>query len=86
MFNVSSNANTGFTIHTHPLMNNWDIAGGRNIGVANDIGAGNDIVAANRLRGKYLEITSTSTFTGDIPAPNIHTKTQVDSLLTGKVS
>ena len=33
-----------------------------------------------------MEITSTSTFTGDISAPNIYTKTQVDSLLTGKVS
>ena len=31
-----------------------------------------------------MEITSTSTFTGDISAPNIYTKTQVDSRLTGK--
>ena len=31
-----------------------------------------------------MEITDTSTFTGDITAPNMYTKTQVDSLLTGK--
>ena len=67
-------------------MNTWDIGGARNIGAANDIGGGNDIVAANKLKGKYLEVTSTSTFTGDISAPNIYAKTQVDSLFTRKAS
>ena len=33
-----------------------------------------------------MEITTASTFTGDISAPNIYTKTQVDNLLTGKAS
>ena len=67
-------------------MNNWDIGGCRNIGAANDIGGGNDMIAANKLKGKYLEMTSTSTFTGDISAPNIYTKTQVDNILTGTAS
>ena len=31
-------------------------------------------------------MTSTSTFTGDITAPNIYTKTEVNNLLTGKTS
>ena len=61
-------------------MNNWDIGGARNIGAANDLGEGNDIVEANELKGRNLEITSTSTFTSDISAPNIYTKTEVDSL------
>ena len=59
LFNVSSNANTGFTIHTHLLMNNWDIVGARNIGAPNDIVGGNVIMAANTFKGEYLEITST---------------------------
>ena len=57
LFNVSSLANTGFTINTHLLMNNWDIGGARSIGAANDIGACNGIVAANKLKGKYSEKT-----------------------------
>ena len=54
LFNVTSLPNTGFTINTHLLMNNWDIGGARNIGAANDIGGGNDIIAANKLKGKYF--------------------------------
>ena len=41
-------------------MNNWDITGAKNIGAANNVGGGNDIMAANKLKGKYLEITDTS--------------------------
>ena len=78
------NDNTVFTINTHLLMNNWDIGGARNIGAADDHGGGNDIVAANKLKGRYLQITSTSTFTGDISDPNIYTQTHVESILTGK--
>ena len=62
LFNASSLPNKGFTIHTHLLMNNWDIGGARNIGAANDIGGGNDRTAANKLKCKYLEITDTSIF------------------------
>ena len=40
LFNVSSLPNTGFTINTHLLMNNWDIGGARNSGAANNIGGG----------------------------------------------
>ena len=72
LFNVSSNANTGFTIHTHLLMNNWDIVGARNIGAPNDIVGGNVIVAANTFKGEYLEITSTSSFTGYISSKHVH--------------
>ena len=65
-------------------MNNWDIGGARNFGAANDLGEGNDIVEANELKGRNLEITSTSIFTGDISDPNICTQTQVESLLARK--
>ena len=65
-------------------MNNWDIGGARNIGAANDLGEGNDIVEANELKGRNLEITSTSTFTSDISDPKFYTQTQVESLLARK--
>jgi hypothetical protein len=71
LFNVSPNANPVFTIDTHLLMDTWDIGGARSIDAASDIGGSNDIVAATKLKGKYVEVTSTSTFTGDISAPNI---------------
>ena len=45
LFNVSSNADSGFNMNRHLLMNNYDIGAGRHIGALNDIGAGNDIVA-----------------------------------------
>ena len=50
LFNVRSHDNSGFNMHRHLLMNNWDIGGGRNIVVAKDIGAGNDIGAQNPLK------------------------------------
>ena len=45
LFNVSSNADSGFNMNRHLLRNNYDIGAGRHIGALNDIGAGNDIVA-----------------------------------------
>ena len=71
MFNVSSHADTGFNANRHLLINNYDIGGGRHIGANTHVSAANDIVANNILKGKYLEITSTSTFTDDVSAPNI---------------
>ena len=51
------------------------------ITTSNNITAGLNIYATDGLiKGKNLEITSVSTFTGDISAPNIYTKTHVDSL------
>ena len=38
------------------------------------------------IKAKNLEITTTSTFTGNISALNIYTKTDVDGLLAVKVS
>ena len=55
-------------------MNNYDIAGGRNMAANSDIHSINDITANNQLKGKFLEITSTWTFTGDISAPSSYTQ------------
>ena len=63
-------------------MNNYNIAGCRNIGANNDIYAINDLYANDKLKGNCLEITPTSTFTGDILAPNMYTKTKVNQLLS----
>ena len=71
-------------MNRHLLMNSYDIGGGRKLN--NDISAVNDITANNKSKGKTLEMTLTSTFTGDITAPNVYTKTQVNNLLTGKAS
>ena len=67
-------------------MNTYDIAGGRNIGTNNDINAINSISATRKSKGYCLESTSTSTFTGNILAPNIYTKTEVNQLLSNKAS
>ena len=56
-------------------MDTRDIGGARSIGAANDIGGGNDIVATNKSKGKYLEVTSTSTFTGDISSKHLRKDT-----------
>ena len=69
-------------MNTHLLMDNYDIAGGRNIGTNNDINAINSISATRKSKGYCLESTSTSTFTGNILAPNIYTKTEVNQLLS----
>ena len=61
-------------------MNNYDIGGGRHTDAHDDISAVNDITANKKLTNKKLEIASTSTSTGAISAPDIHTKTQVDNL------
>ena len=65
-------------------MNNYDIAGGRHIGVNTNSSAVGDITANYKVKGQYLDILQTSTFTGDIPEPNIYTQTQVNELFTGK--
>ena len=58
-----------------------------NIFASNNITAGVNIYATDGLiKGKNLDITSTSTFLGDISAPNIYTKTNVNDLLAGKAS
>ena len=58
-----------------------------NITTSNNKTAGVNIYATDGLiKGKNLEITSTSTFLGDISAPNIYTKTHVNDLLAGKAS
>ena len=67
-------------------MNNWNITGGMNIACGNDVVGGNDVIATNELNGKTLKITSTSVFTGDITAPNIYTKDEINSLLSSKGS
>ena len=46
----------------------------------------NILNANSKSKGKILELTSTSTFTGDISAPNMYTQTEVNQLLTGKAS
>ena len=57
------------------------------ITTSNNITAGVNIYATDGLiKAKNLEITTTSTFTGNISAPNIYTKTDVDGLLAVKVS
>ena len=86
LFNVSSLPNRGFTLHCHLLMNNWSITGGMNIACGNDVVGGNDVIATNDLKGKYFKITPTSTFDGDITAPNIYTKSEVNTLLLDKAS
>ena len=67
---------------THLLMHNYDIAGGRNIDTNNDINAISDINATRKSKGYCLEITSTSTFTRNLLAPNMYTQTEVNQLLT----
>ena len=58
-----------------------------NITTSNNKTAGVNIYATDGLiKGKNLEITSTSTCLGDISAPNIYTKTNVNDLLAGKAS
>ena len=52
-------------MHRHMLMNNYDIAGCKNIGANNDISAINDVNANDKLTGNCVETTSTSTFTGN---------------------
>ena len=84
LFNVSSLPNRGFTLHCHLLMNNFSITGGMNIACGNDVVGGNDVIATNELKGKTLKITSTSVFDGNITAPNIYTKGEVNNLLSNK--
>ena len=62
-------------------MNNYDMGGGRSIRANNDINEINKITT--NMKSKCLEMTSTSTDTGDISAPKIYTKTEVNQLLTG---
>ena len=83
--NVSANTDSGLNINRHILMNNYDIGGGSNVGAKNAT-AVTDILANIILKGRHLDISHTSTCTSDISAPNIYTKTQVDSLLTRRVS
>ena len=66
LFNDKVNADSGFHMNSHILMNNYDIAGGRNIGTNNHINAHHDITTNNILKRQLLEITQTSIFTGEI--------------------
>ena len=63
-------------------MNNYNIAGGRNIWAKNNISAIDDLMVNNLFKEWYLDISHTSTFTGKISTPHIYTKTQVNQLLT----
>ena len=51
--------------------------------IYNKITAGSDIIANYAITVQYLEISQTSTFRGDISAPNIYNKTQLNELLIG---
>ena len=73
-------------MNTHLLMHNYDIGGGRNIGTINDLNAINDINATRKSKGYCLEITSTSTFTRNLLAPNMYTQTEVNQLLANEAS
>ena len=55
------------------IMNNCDIAGGRNIGANAGINAINVLNAETKLNN-YFKNNPTSTCTGDIAAPNIYKK------------
>ena len=66
-------------------MNTYDLSSSRNIGVNNNINAVGHITADNELkRTVFGHKSETSTFTGDISAPNMYKKTQVNELLTEK--
>ena len=57
-----------------------DIACGRHLV------AGSNVVATDELQGRTLKITTTSVFDGNITAPNIYTKDEVNGLLSTKLS
>ena len=86
LFNVSSLPNRGFRLGCHLLMNNFSITGGMDIACARHLVAGSNVVATDELQGRTLKITTTSVFDGNITAPNIYTKDEVNGLLSNKAS
>ena len=80
LVNVSANADNGFCMHRHLLINSYDIGGGRHIGANNECYAISNIMATNKFM-IFLIIASTSTCTGDISALK-YTKTEVNQLLS----
>jgi hypothetical protein len=83
LLEVSSLPNRGCSLRCHLLMHNWDITGGRDIACGRHIVAGSNVVATDELKGRTLKITTTSVFDGNISAPNIYTKDEVNGLLSG---
>ena len=71
---VSAHEDSGYSMKRHLFMNNYDISGGSIIGANNNISAVGDITANYKSKGQYVEISQTATFTGDLSAPNIYTK------------
>ena len=65
-------------------MNTYETGGGRHIGANDDISAVNGITANRKLKSKYVELTATSTCTGDISTPNIYTQTEINQFFTRK--
>ena len=56
-------------------MNYFVFGSARICGAANSITAGNDIIECKIISGKYSGISSTSSFTRDISAPNLYSDT-----------
>ena len=83
LLEVSSLANRGCSLRCNLLMHNWDITGGRDISCGRHLVGGGNVVATDELKGRTLKITTTSVFDGNITAPNIYTKEEVNGLLSG---
>ena len=80
-------------------MNNYWIAGASQISPSGSLNAVGDITTSiensvsttrnittsgGTINGKFLSVTNTSTFLGNKYAPNIYTKTEVDTALSEK--
>ena len=75
-------ATNGFRMWRNGIFNDSVIAGARNIGAYNNSTVGNEIIATYTIACQHLEVSQTSTFTGDISAPHIYNKMKVNELLT----
>ena len=75
-------ATNGFRMWGNVIFNDSVIAGARNIGAYNNTTVGNEIIATYTIACQHLEVSQTSTFTGDISAPHIYNKMKVNELLT----
>ena len=71
MFNVDASADSGFNLHRHLLMNNYDIGGGRHDGAKNNVTAVKDIFANNIWKATYLK-TYKNQLLQMIHQPKIH--------------
>ena len=83
LLEVSSLANKGCSLRCNLLMHNFSITGGMDISCGRHLVAGSNVIATDELRGRTLKITTTSVFDGNITAPNIYTKEEVNGLLSG---